>query len=98
MFNHVVAQQSVIPGGIIMQGSLISQSLDLMLFGMGTVFLFLLLLIGVTTLISRIILRFFPDQPMVGKPEGARIPAPAGLDPLTLKVIKAALDQYRARR
>jgi len=42
--------------------SLLQQGLDLMIFGMGTVFIFLAVLVAVTALVSVVIRHFFPDN------------------------------------
>ena len=44
-----------------MQGGLIGQGIELMFVGMGTVFVFLTLLVIATTLMSRIVLAWFPE-------------------------------------
>ena len=44
-----------------MQGDIIAQGAELMLYGMGTVVLFLALLVVATTAMSRIVARFFPE-------------------------------------
>ena len=44
-----------------MQNELIDQGLTLMLAGMGTVFVFLTALVIATTLMSRILMRWYPD-------------------------------------
>lgn len=49
----------------IVQGDLINQGLTLMLVGMGTVFVFLTLLVGATTLMSHLVLRFRPADEAV---------------------------------
>lgn len=41
---------------------LLQQGLDLMVFGMGTVFIFLAVLVGVTALVSVVIRHFFSDD------------------------------------
>ncbi len=65
------------------------QGLQLMALGMGTVFLFLILLIGVITLISRIIQKFEQQtEPAVGTTHSSH-------DDL-LEVISAAVQQYRS--
>lgn len=79
-----------------MQQDILQQGVDLMLFGMGTVFVFLTLLVIGTTIMSAFIQRFLPE------PEPAPAPAPqpaapAGVtDPKLLAIIKAAVDQHRA--
>lgn len=46
-----------------MEATLIGQGLDLMLFGMGTVFTFLTLLVGVTHLMSMIVNKLATAEP-----------------------------------
>ncbi len=73
-----------------MQESVMQQGVDLMLFGMGTVFVFLTLLVIATVIMSALVQRFFPEAP---EPAGQ---APAGVsDPKLLAIIKAAIDQHR---
>jgi oxaloacetate decarboxylase gamma subunit len=82
-----------------MQESLLSQGLDLMVYGMGSVFVFLALLILVTTVISKLVVRFFPETPAPVKAMKSTIRKPAdAVDPRTLQVIRAAIQQHRARR
>jgi len=65
------------------------QGLQLMALGMGTVFLFLSLLIGVITLISRIIQKFEQGiEPAAGAEHSSH-------DDL-LEVISSAVQQYRS--
>ncbi len=45
-----------------MDALLISQGLDLLLYGMGTVFTFLTLLVGITSAMSALVNRIAPDQ------------------------------------
>ena len=47
--------------------SLLTSGLELMLVGMGTVFFFLTVLVGATTLMSRLVARFAP--PLASVPE-----------------------------
>ncbi len=77
---------------------LMQQGLDLMLYGMGSVFAFLTVLVIATVLMSALVRGLFPD------PEEVSSAAPAGgaaadtrPDPKTLKIIKAALEQHRQR-
>ena len=51
-----------------MQNDLMQQGIELMLYGMGTVFTFLALLIVATTLMSAVITRFFKPEPLPIKP------------------------------
>jgi oxaloacetate decarboxylase (Na+ extruding) subunit gamma len=41
------------------------ESIKIMLLGMGTVFLFLIIMVYVTKLMSKLILRYFPEVPKV---------------------------------
>lgn len=86
-----------------MQGDIVEQGIELMLYGMGTVVLFLALLVLATTAMSKLITRFFHQ------PEPARAAVPgsdtdrpvdvgAGLDPAVVAAITAALHQHRANR
>lgn len=78
-----------------MQASLLAQGFDLMVFGMGTVFLFLALLVLLTSLMSALVQRFSPPQP---NPDAASSsPASPGQEQL-LAVITAAVHKYRSRR
>lgn len=82
-----------------MQESLLSQGLDLMVYGMGTVFVFLALLIVVTSAMSRLVVRFFPEAPTPVKAAKPIARKPSGaVDPRTLQVISAAIQQHRSRR
>jgi oxaloacetate decarboxylase gamma subunit len=79
-----------------MKTSLIDQGLDLMLYGMGTVFVFLTILVFATTLMSRIVNAFANtelDLPEL-KPELNKgvVDAPS---PQVLEAIKLALKAHR---
>ena len=80
-----------------MEATLIDQGLDLMLFGMGTVFTFLTLLVGVTHLILMSILvnNLAPAEPDASA--GDLDSAAAAVDPRIAKVIQVAIDKHRAR-
>ncbi|GGY43834.1 hypothetical protein GCM10011297_15890 [Bacterioplanes sanyensis] len=76
--------------------SLVSQGLELMVFGMGVVFVFLTMLVFVTTFMSKLVNKLAPE------PEVVAAPAPAasapGVDPQLLKVLSAAVKEHRARQ
>ena len=75
---------------------LVSSGLELMAFGMGTVFSFLVILIFATSLMSKIVNKFAPE-PEVVAPSAA--PAPTqGVDPQLLSVLAAAVKEHRARQ
>ena len=77
-----------------MESTLIAQGLDLMLYGMGTVFTFLTLLVGITTLMSMVV-----NKLVVEAEAPADAPAPGStatnVEPRIAKVIQAAIDQHR---
>jgi oxaloacetate decarboxylase gamma subunit len=77
-----------------MDALLISQGLDLMLYGMGTVFTFLTLLVGLTGLMSRAVMRFSPEEPVEAEVSTQQIHS-AIVDKKIVKVIQAAIDQHR---
>ncbi len=82
-----------------MQADLFSEGLELMLFGMGTVFTFLAILVVVTNLMSMIVQRFFPDAPEPVLSNTPRPSAPvASNDEQLLAVITAAVHKYRSRK
>ncbi len=80
-----------------MDNSLIQQGLNLMLFGMGTVFIFLTILIFATGGMSKVILRWFPEK--IIEPPAPRKKANtangASIGPATLKILQAAIDHHR---
>ena len=72
----------------------IQQGLDLMLYGMGIVFVFLTVLVIVTASMSNIVQRWFPE-------EETRSPTrehDADVDARIVAIIQAALDKHRSRR
>lgn len=84
-----------------MEQTLLQQGLQLMLFGMGTVFIFLVVLIACTTLMSRAVLRFAPADfpPVVTSNATAQGGSAQKADRTRLiAAITAALHQHRARR
>ncbi len=68
--------------------SLMTAGIELMLVGMGTVFVFLTLLVVATTLMSRIVLRISPPPPAVA----------AELSAEELAVITAAVHAHRNKK
>ena len=82
-----------------MQESLFSQGFTLLSYGMGTVFVFLTLLILVTVCVSGLMVKFFPEaEPAPAKPRASSKPKSTQVSPKTLKIIQAAIDQHRAKR
>ncbi|NIB43029.1 OadG family protein [Pseudomaricurvus alkylphenolicus] len=81
-----------------MQQDIMSQGVDLMLFGMGTVFVFLTVLVIATTIMSSFVQRFLPEAPAPEPTAAPAAAAPTGVtDPKLLAIIKAAVDQHRAK-
>lgn len=83
-----------------MQGDIVAQGFELMLYGMGTVVLFLSLLVVATSAMSRLMIRYFPDPepPAVPAREPAGGAVSAGTDPRLLAVITAAIHRHRRHR
>ena len=71
--------------------SLIDQGLELMLFGMGSVVIFLSLLVLATNLMSSLMARFIP-------PQEETVPEALATDAQLLAVISAAIHQHRSRQ
>ena len=68
---------------------LMSQGLNLALLGMGTVFFFLTLLVGVTMVMSALI----PGEEVLVSEEAVNV----GVDPRIHAVIAAAVHRYRSK-
>ena len=73
----------------------IQQGADLMLFGMGIVFVFLTMLVIVTTLMSRLVQRWFPEKEVAST---TSTESPPDVDDRIVAVIQAALDKHRSRK
>ncbi len=73
-----------------MDGSLLNQGLTLMLAGMGTVFVFLSLLVGAMTIMSTVARRFEP----AAAPSG---PGASGPSEEEVAAISAAISMHRKR-
>jgi oxaloacetate decarboxylase gamma subunit len=78
-----------------MNDSLMSQGVDLMLYGMGMVVIFLALLVVATMAMSRFIQRFLPEAPAPKNSPVSPEPASVYPDAKVLAIIKAAIDQHR---
>jgi len=74
---------------------LFEQGLDLMLFGMGTVFVFLTVLVIVTVSMSAIIRRWLPDEEMDASSSAKHH---TEVDDHIVSIIRAALAKHRSRR
>ncbi|MCB1854318.1 MAG: OadG family protein [Halieaceae bacterium] len=83
-----------------MQADIVAQGFELMLFGMGTVVLFLTVLVVATTAMSRLMTRYFPDPAAPAVPARQTLreqPSPA-VAPQLVAAISAAIHQHRRRR
>lgn len=78
---------------------LMSEGVNLMLFGMGFVFVFLTLLVIAIRVMSKIIQAMEPEEPLstVARVSDATVGDPAN-DPVLLAVIHEAIKQHRVRR
>jgi len=80
-----------------MQNDIVAQGVELMVYGMGTVVVFLALLVVTTSLMSVLVTRYFPEpEPLPANKTPAS--ATAGNDPQLVAVIAAAIQRHRARR
>lgn len=77
--------------------SLVAQGLELMAFGMGTVFAFLTILVFITSLMSKLVTKFTPEEVAVPAPAAPALQT-QGVDPQLLKVLSAAVKEHRARQ
>lgn len=82
-----------------MESSIIERGLDLMLFGMGTVFIFLTVLIFGTAAMSAVISRWFPEKVIeAAAPKKRASTSPSmAIAPATLSILQAAVDKHRNR-
>lgn len=84
------------------QDDIFMQGVELMIFGIGAVAIFLSLLVLVTSLTSRFMSRFFPEQveaPVAAKPASpGALPASCAGQAELVTVITAAIHQHRKER
>jgi len=79
-----------------MHGDIVAQGVELMLYGMGTVVVFLSLLVVITTLMSAIVQRYFAEPEPVTV--GTIVPAvDATHDVEVVAAVTAAIHQHRNR-
>jgi len=86
-----------------MADTLMQQGTDLMLFGMGSVLVFLTLLVVAMVAMSALVRRWFTDSEPVPTNDRAKGSARSSksasqVSDKTLAIIKAAIEQHRARR
>ncbi len=81
-----------------MQNELLQQGVSLMVFGMGTVFVFLAVLVLVTLSMSAIVKRIVPavELQSVSSSPVQPVSQPQAIDAKRMAVIKAAIQQHRA--
>jgi oxaloacetate decarboxylase gamma subunit len=79
------------------QQQLLQQGLDLMIYGMSMVFLFLIILVSVIALVSAVIVRFFPEPVSLDAEEQPVSPA-GRLNRKLLLVLQDAIDQHRSNK
>lgn len=80
-----------------MQSALMGQGFDLMIFGMGTVFVFLTLLVFCTLLMSSVISRFLPDAEIEPPANDQAIDTAQPIDSKTLSIIQAAIYAHKQK-
>ncbi|SIS46623.1 OadG family protein [Neptunomonas antarctica] len=77
--------------------NLLSEGLTLMVFGMGFVFMFLTLLVVVTTCMSKLVVKYGPAPQLKAAPSRAAVPVAAQVNSDELvAVITAAVHKYRS--
>ena len=81
-----------------MQESLWAQGIDLMLFGMGTVFVFLTLLVIVTMIMSAIVSKYLAEDPDAELASVPNANSAAPVSKTTLAVIQAAIQAHRSKQ
>ena len=74
-----------------MDSNLINEATNLTLFGMGFVFVFLVLMVVVTTMMSLLVKRF---QPNLNLATTANIELSGGIDEKTEAIIKKAINMH----
>jgi oxaloacetate decarboxylase gamma subunit len=77
---------------------LMTQAVDLMIAGMGFVFVFLLVLVFATLIMSKLLNRFSAPEPATpARTSRAKPKAQLSVDPDTAEAIKQAVAQFRLR-
>ena len=75
---------------------LLSQGGELMMMGMGAVFVFLVSLVVITKIMSSTVNRMFPEKPLMAP--ASSLAASPEVDPQLLAVIEQAIQQHRTRQ
>ena len=76
--------------------NLLSEGINLMVFGMGFVFVFLPLLVFSTAGMSKVVGKFFPEAPPQPKAKAAPAVAAANNNDELVAVMTAAVHKYRS--
>ncbi|KXJ51003.1 OadG family transporter subunit [Neptuniibacter pectenicola] len=76
--------------------NLLSEGLELMVFGMGFVFVFLTLLIFTTAGMSKVVSKYFPEAPAKPKAKKAAPAAATASNDELIAVMTAAVHKYRS--
>ncbi len=89
-------------GGTV-DANIVQQGLDLMIFGMGTVFVFLTILVLATAAMSHVITRYFsePHSTNENTPAASLPASPVNgqvVEPRIINVIQEAVNKHRAQR
>lgn len=78
---------------------LLTEGINLMVFGMGFVFLFLVVLVWATSLMSRLVTKLLPEEPLVEKTTVVKKAAPSESVPEdVVAAIALAIRQHRQVR
>ena len=79
-------------------GDLMTKAVELMVAGMGFVFVFLIILVFATSWMSKVVAKFAPPEPATpARTPRAKPSAPASVDPDTAEAIKQAIAKFRSR-
>lgn len=99
VFTNQTPTKQITPNEISLNSvQLLEQGMDLMLYGLGTVFIFLAVLVTAITLISFIIHKFWSDNGAVETlPEQSAPPLKIRSGDTLLKILQNAIDQHRNR-
>ncbi|MBY4675677.1 OadG family protein [Marinobacterium arenosum] len=77
--------------------NLFSEGLNLMVFGMGFVFVFLTLLVFATGIMSKVVGKYAPEpQPKAAAPKAAKPAAASSSNDELIAVMTAAVHKYRS--
>lgn len=83
-----------------MEQDIVAQGVELILYGMGTVVLFLTLLVVATAAMSRLMMQYFPDPQPPAAPvrPGPGEQTAGAVDRKTVAAITAAIHRHRGRQ